>query len=203
MAIEKTTPYACEQWHIDKNDHTTIKKVTYYKNALTYCVDSKYNIRCSEISFNKAYSIAIQNQAFFEYDKISNKDLKYMSNVLYDETTSMMAFHNNKYCNESARDIYQDITKCMKIHNFIKPTINFATLTTIENVINKANKHIAENGFYAVNIARWIREELIKEYWQLNDEMQEKIQYILHTDEQTYRDIDDIIKQISKLNKKI
>ena len=198
MTIQKTTPYACEQWHT-KDNFKRLRKVTYQKNKLTYCIDSNYDILCAEMSFDKAYSIAIENIAYFEYDKISNKNLQYMSNVLYRKATDMLQNHNHKYANESARNIYDDITKCMKIHNFISPAINFATLTTIENIIEKANNHIARNGFVALDIEAMIIDELLNEYRKLNNEMQEKINPIMYKDSCTYWDLDNIIKQISEI----
>ena len=199
MTIEKTTPYGCENWH--KNDWERIKKVTYHKDELTYCVDSNYDILCAEMSFKKAYSIAIKNKAHFEYDKVSNKDLQYMSYILYEEATDMLQSHNYEYSNESARNIYDDIEKCMKIHNFIKPTINFATLTTIENIIQKVNNYIARNGFVALDMEVIVRKELLNEYYKLNDEMQEKIKHIVYKEQYTYWGLDDIIKQISEMDR--
>lgn len=198
MTIKKTTPYACKIWHEDDWGEK-IKKVTYQKDKLTYCVDSNYDILCAEMSFNKAYSIAIENKAHFEYDKVSNKNLQYMSDILYKKATDMLQSHNHKYSNESARNIYDDIEKCMKIHNFIEPTINFATLTTIENIIKKVNNHIARNGFVALDMEVMVRKELLNEYYELNDEMQEKIKHIVYKEPHTYWGLDDIIKQISEM----
>ena len=198
MTIKKTTPYGCEIWHPNENDFCRIRKVIYQKEKFTYCVDSNYDIRYSKMSFDKAYSIAIKNKAFFEYDAISNENLQYMSNILYEETINMIENHNNQYCNETARNIYNDITNIMKIHNFINPSINFATLTTIENAIKMANNHIAENDFIGLDIERIIEDELHKEYYKLNNEMQTKIKNIIFYDKHTYRDIDDIIKQIKE-----
>lgn len=201
MTIEKTTPYACELWHNKEDDFSKIQKVTYQKDKLTYCIDSNYDILCSEMSFEKAYNIAIKNRAYFEYDKITNQDLKDMSSILFREATSMLKAHNHKYTNESARSIYDDITKCMKIHNFITPSINFATLTTIENIIKKINNHIARNNFVGLDMAEIIRQELNNEYYALNSEMQEKIKHIIYQGETTTRHIDDIIKQIDAYEK--
>ena len=201
MTIKKTTPYACEQWHT-KDDWKRIKKVTYYKDKSTYCVDSNYDILYAEMSFDKAYSIAIENIAYFEYDKISNKNLQYMSNVLYRKAINMLESHNYKYSNESARNIYNDITKCMAIHNFVSPSINFATLTTIENIIKKVNEHIAENGFVALDMEVIVKEELLNEYRKLNNEMQEKIKHMIYRESYRYYSLDDIIKQISENNKR-
>lgn len=200
MTIKKTTPYACEKWH-KKNDWEKIKKVTYQKDKLTYCIDSNYDILCAEMSFNKAYSIAIENKAYFEYDKVSNENLQYMSNILYKKATDMLQSHDYKYSNESARNIYDDIEKCMKIHNVIKPTINFATLTTIENIIKKVNNYIAKNGFVGLDMEVIVRKELLNEYYKLNDEMQEKIKHIVYEEPYTYLKLDDIIKQISEISR--
>lgn len=200
MTIKKTTPYACQVWH--KEDMwEKIKKVTYQKNKVTYCVDSNYDILYAEMPFDTAYSIAIKNRAYFEYDKISNKDLRYMSKVLYMKATDMLQSHDYKYSNESARNIYDDIEKCMKIHNFIEPTINFATLTTIENIIKKVNNHIARNGFVALDMEVMVRKELLNEYYELNDEMQEKIKHIVYKEPYTYWELDNIIKQISEMDR--
>jgi hypothetical protein len=201
MTIRKTTPYACANWHKEDN-WERVKKVTFQKDKLTYCIDSNYDILCAEMSFDKAYSIAIENRAYFEYDKISNKDLQYMSDILYRKATNMLKSHDYKYSNESARNIYDDITKCMKIHDFISPVINFATLTTIENIIKKVNEHIAENGFVGLDMEIIVRKELSNEYHQLNDEMQEKIKHIMYKEQYTYWSLDEIIKQISENDKK-
>lgn len=198
MTIKKTTPYACENWH-KEDDWKKIKKVTYQKDKLTYCIDSNYNILCAEMSFNKAYSIAIKNKAYFEYDKISNENLKYMSNILYKKATDMLQSHNYQYSNESARNIYDDIMKCMKIHNFVSPTINFATLTTIENIIKEVNNHIAMNGFVGLDMEYIVHKELRNEYNKLNDEMQEKIKHIIYKEPHRYWELDDIIKKISEV----
>lgn len=195
MTIKKTTQYGCERWH-KEDDWKRIKKVTYQKDKLTYCIDSNYDILCAEMSFDKAYSIAIKNKAYFEYDKILNKDLQYMSNILYEKAIKMLQYHNYKYSNESARNVYNDIMKCMKIHNFIEPTTNFATLTTIENIIKKVNDHIAKNGFVALDMEHIVHKELRNEYHKLNDEMQEKIKHIIYKEPYTYWDLDNVIKNI-------
>ena len=200
MTIEKTTPYGCENWH-EEDDWRKIKKVTYHKDKLTYCVDSNYDILCAEMSFNKAYSIAIENKAYFEYDKISNQNLQYMSDILYEKATDMLQSHNYKYSNESARNIYDDIMKCMKIHNFVSPTINFATLTTIENIIKEVNNHIARNGFIGLDMEHIVHKELRNEYHKLNDEMQEKIKHIVYKEPYTYWELDDIIEQILEMDR--
>lgn len=198
MTIKKTTPYACEIWH-EEDNWKRIEKVTYQKDKLTYCVDSSYDILYTKMSFDTAYSIAIKNRAYFEYDRISNKNLRYMSNVLYRKATDMLQAHDHKYSNESARNIYDDIMKCMKIHNFVSPAINFATLTTIENIIKKVNNHIARNGFVALDMERMINKELHNEHHNLNDEMREKIKHIIYKEPYTYWSLDDMIKQISEM----
>lgn len=199
MTIEKTTPYGCLHWHADENDFRSIRRITYQKDKLTYLVDSHYDIRCCQMDFKDAYDIALRYKAHFEYDKISNNDLKFMSDSLYQKVKPFDQSKTHKYPNITARNVYKDIEKCMNIHNFLEYNINFATLTTIEKIIDTINEYIAINGLTALNMERKIRDELMNEFYQLNDEMQNKIRNILFKDTHTYRDIDDIIKQISNL----
>ena len=44
-----------------------------------------------------------------------------------------------------------------------------------------------------------VRKELLNEYYELNDEMQEKIKHIVYKEPHTYWGLDDIIKQISEM----